>query len=107
MPNRRITREDSTAALRGAARALHVPTEELTVPQYRALRSRLEPEERLPSDVSIRLAFGSWKRACESAATLPWQKDLEGAVRDHLYGPQRPARRRRPPQRRGSYRRGS
>lgn len=51
-------------ALRSAARRLGVDAHEMRVAEYRLMRSR---DPRLPSELSIREAFGSWQRARERA----------------------------------------
>jgi hypothetical protein len=52
-------------ALRTASRRLAVHVEDLRIADYRRSRSR---DARLPSEASIRSAFGSWQRAREQAA---------------------------------------
>jgi len=86
MSARRISRETAVGALRCVALVLEVAPGELTAADYRAVRTRAEFRGRLPSDLSIRLLYGGWARACGDAARGTWRRTLEGGAGRELLG---------------------
>jgi hypothetical protein len=86
MPGHRLMRQVAVTAIREAAGTLHVAPGELTPRAYRAFRSDTMSPERLPSELTISLLFGGWRRACDEAARPPWLINFEDDVRSRLYG---------------------
>ena len=68
MTAHRLTREAALGALQAAAADLAIETVELTAEQYRAFRASGRHYAPVPSDLSVCLLFGSWRRACQIAA---------------------------------------
>ena len=68
MTAHRLTREAALGALQAAAADLAIETVDLTAEQYRAFRASGRHYAPVPSDLSVCLLFGSWRRACQLAS---------------------------------------
>jgi hypothetical protein len=86
MSAHRVTRQAALEALHRAAAAAETRVGELTTGDYRAFRHARLTDERLPSDLTISLLFGSWRRACQEAGRAIRYGESEGEVRRRLYG---------------------